>query len=505
MMKFRFPLFLLLIVALLSSCGGSAVVTDIDNEDVFKFTILQINDVYEIAPLQNGEFGGMARVATLDKELIAENPNTIGVLSGDFVSPSLIGTLTLNEQKIAGLQMIECIGAAGIDYVTFGNHEFDIKEDELQRCLDASTFDWTTCNAFQVTDSGEHAPFEKNGVPVPEYIIHEFKAGDVTLKLGLIGVVLPFNKADYVYYDPFISKFRQTYEALKEQCDLVIGITHLDINDDLELAKAMPEVPLLLGGHDHHNMIERVGNVRVTKADANAKTAYVHHIGYNRKTGEVKLQSELRNLNRTVDLDPDVDAIVQRWNTVADSAMSQMGYNSHEVLYTTTEPLNGLESSIRSGQTNLGRMIAASMKATSPTCEIALMNSGSIRVDDVLEGELLVSDVLRTLPFGGGVSTFEISGADLLKVLEIGGTTNINTGGYLQLSGIKNFRNSWEVNDEPLDLERIYFAVGTSFLMSGKEANLGMMADFESIEVEFVGDSTRNDIRDIFMEYLRHK
>jgi 2',3'-cyclic-nucleotide 2'-phosphodiesterase (5'-nucleotidase family) len=245
--------------------------------------------------------------------------------------------------------------------------------------------------------------------------------------------------------------------------------------------------------------------VRVTKADANAKTAYVHHIGYNRKTGEVKLQSELRNLNRTVDLDPDVDAIVQRWNTVADSAMSQMGYNSHEVLYTTTEPLNGLESSIRSGQTNLGRMIAASMKATSPTCEIALMNSGSIRVDDVLEGELLVSDVLRTLPFGGGVSTFEISGADLLKVLEIGGTTNINTGGYLQLSGIKNFRNSWEVNDEPLDLERIYFAVGTSFLMSGKEANLGMMADFESIEVEFVGDSTRNDIRDIFMEYLRHK
>ena len=29
------------------------------------FTFLQVNDVYEIAPIQGGEFGGMARVETV--------------------------------------------------------------------------------------------------------------------------------------------------------------------------------------------------------------------------------------------------------------------------------------------------------------------------------------------------------------------------------------------------------------------------------------------------------
>ena len=49
-------------------------------------TILQMNDVYEIMPLGGSGLGGLARVAALRKQLLAENPNTFTVLAGDVLS-----------------------------------------------------------------------------------------------------------------------------------------------------------------------------------------------------------------------------------------------------------------------------------------------------------------------------------------------------------------------------------------------------------------------------------
>src|SRR5258708_11942564 len=79
------------------------------------FTILQLNDIYEIAPLRGSDEGGLARVATIRKQLLQENPNTITVLAGGFVSPSLTGPLsyrhplTPHTQKIARKQIIELL------------------------------------------------------------------------------------------------------------------------------------------------------------------------------------------------------------------------------------------------------------------------------------------------------------------------------------------------------------------------------------------------------------
>jgi 2',3'-cyclic-nucleotide 2'-phosphodiesterase (5'-nucleotidase family) len=56
-----------------------------------QWTFLQMNDVYELIPLGGGKKGGLARVATIRKLLLQENPNTITVVSGDVVSPSALG------------------------------------------------------------------------------------------------------------------------------------------------------------------------------------------------------------------------------------------------------------------------------------------------------------------------------------------------------------------------------------------------------------------------------
>ena len=131
-MRFRSLLWLFSLLLLTSACNTTQ--TGLVDPKAFniEFTILQINDVYEISPLEGGKAGGLARVATVKKELLKENPNTIAAIAGDFLSPSLIGTLKQdNGEKIAGLQMVETLNAMGLDYATFGNHEFDLSDLDL--------------------------------------------------------------------------------------------------------------------------------------------------------------------------------------------------------------------------------------------------------------------------------------------------------------------------------------------------------------------------------------
>ena len=274
----------LLSMAILLSTQGCKTVHKVPvNTAEISFTILQLNDVYEIAPLAGGKIGGMARVETIQKQLQKENPNLLTIHAGDFLSPSLIGTIKENGERINGAQMVDVMNAVGFDYITYGNHEFDIDATALQKRLNESNFVWTSCNTFMAEG---HAPFfkEQDGKKInsPEYIIHEIKNtnGD-KVKIGFIGVTIPFNKNKYVVYDDVNSSARKTYDKIKNDIDIAIGITHLERNQDSLFALAMPELSLLIGGHDHNNMIFNVGKVRITKADANARTVYVHRFKYN--------------------------------------------------------------------------------------------------------------------------------------------------------------------------------------------------------------------------------
>jgi hypothetical protein len=94
--------------------------------DYVHFTILQMNDVYELLPLNNGQTGGLARVATIRKLLKQENSNTVTMLAGDLISPSALATATIlidgKNQTMAGRQMIAAMNELGLNFSTFGNH-----------------------------------------------------------------------------------------------------------------------------------------------------------------------------------------------------------------------------------------------------------------------------------------------------------------------------------------------------------------------------------------------
>jgi 2',3'-cyclic-nucleotide 2'-phosphodiesterase (5'-nucleotidase family) len=54
-----------------------------------KVTLLQVNDVYQFAPVDQGTRGGLGRLLTLRKSIQQENPNTLFLMGGDTISPSV--------------------------------------------------------------------------------------------------------------------------------------------------------------------------------------------------------------------------------------------------------------------------------------------------------------------------------------------------------------------------------------------------------------------------------
>lgn len=511
-MRFRSLLWLFSLLLLTSACNTTQTGFVDPKASNIEFTILQINDVYEISPLEGGKAGGLARVATVKKELLRENPNTIAAIAGDFLSPSLIGTLKQeNGEKIAGLQMVETLNAMGLDYATFGNHEFDLSDpDLLQKRINQSQFEYTVCNA-QRADGGSLRPFVQvvkgQERPIPEYIIREFRnaRGDV-VRVGIIGVLLPFNQKEYVSYKPVVQAFKETYEKVKAQTDVVIALTHLAVEDDQALAAEVPGVLIFLGGHDHTHMNHYVENTIITKADANAKTAYIHRVTFNLASGFARVRSSLKQIDDSIPDDPATMAVVEKWQGEVDKLMRGMGYVPDEQVYFAKEPLECKEVDIRSRPTNYGRLTVEAFEAAWPGADLYLINSGSMRMDDDIQGAVTQYDVLRTFPFGGPITHMELPGNILEKALDIGLVTNRTEGGYFQVKNVENVNGKWHINGQPINVGKKYSVVLPEFVASGKEGNLGFLKDFKYEKREqftINGKQVRNDIRDLVIGYMK--
>lgn len=451
------------------------------NSDDGKIDIVfvQVNDVYEIQPMAGGKEGGMARLATLKKQLKQHNPNTFLIMAGDFVSPSVYNSLPYEGKRIRGRQMIDAMNAAGTDFAVFGNHEFDINETELQDRINESGFTWIASNTFHKKD-GQVAPFRRtpNGPAFPEYLIMNVKDADgTTARIGFIGLTLPFNRAEYVSYTDALSTAKALYNKIKDSVDAVVALTHQFIADDQKLAKEIPGLALVMGGHEHDMRFVKEGSVYITKAHANAKSAYINTLKINRKNARISVTPRLQYIDEKIALDTLVDKVVKKWTSIADQNFGALGFDANAVVLSKGEPLEGREEYLRRQPTNFTRIIIRSMEAAAPQADVAIVNSGSIRVDDVLQMPVTQYDILRSLPFGGGIREVDMKGSLLLQTLEAG-RKNAGIGGYLLYSEHVQFNNgTWTLKKVPIDPNKTYRVAMSDFLITGKEANMDFLVE----------------------------
>jgi len=466
--------------------------------DIAEFTILQINDVYEITPVEGGRSGGLARVATLRKQLLAEGDPVLTVIAGDFYSPSALGTARVDGERLAGKQMVAVLNALGMDVAALGNHEFDVSEESFRARLTESDFAYVSAN---VRPADGAAPFPN---VQPRLVVPVELAQGGTVRVGFTSTVLPSTVKDYVQYTDPLETLAEQVRQLDREADVEIGLTHLSFADDATAAATIPGIDMILGGHEHENVRAYRGSrfVPVLKADANARTAFVHRINLNRATEEVSVESELVHITDAIPDDPEVAAVVNEWVEKAYAGFREQGFNPDRVAVTIGEVLDGREGTVRTRPALLGQLIADGFKSAG-NVDAALFNGGSIRIDDVITvGPFTEYDAIRVMPFGGEVLTIRLSGAILARALDQG-EANAGTGGYLQRSGIERGASGWAVAGRPLDPSATYTIAVNDFLASGREAGL----DFFSIEgnpgIEQVGE--HGDVRRALLDELTRR
>jgi 2',3'-cyclic-nucleotide 2'-phosphodiesterase (5'-nucleotidase family) len=489
----------------LISCSSTKNLTK-DNKEI-DISFLQINDVYEIAPLAGGKEGGVARVATLKKQWLQKNPNTFLFIAGDFVSPSVYNSLQFNGKAIRGRQMVEALNAAGMDLAVFGNHEFDIKENELQERINESSFQWISTNAFH-KQNNKVEPFQKNGIPFPQtYVMKLSDADGTTAKIGIISATLPFNRADYVSYSDPLASAKEAYNSLKDSVDAVVALTHQTIAEDKKLAAEIPGLAVILGGHEHDMRFEKLGKVFITKAHANAKSAYAINLHINKKKKEIGVEPQLIYINESIALDSATSLVVQKWTGIAEKNYSSLGFDANKIVLNSGAPLDGREAEVRSHPTNLTRLIVFAMQQAAPQADVVLINSGSVRVDDILPMPVTEYDIIRTLPFGGGIREAGMKGSLLVQTLEQG-LKNRGIGGYLQFNeNLIREEGVWKLKGMPVEPNETYRVAMSDFLFTGKEANLDFLNPSNPDIVKVYPPVTsisdpRSDIRLAIIRYL---
>jgi 5'-nucleotidase len=463
-------------------------------DNAIKFNLIQINDVYEITPV--GKEGGMAKLATVFNAYKQVNPNTFLLIAGDFFSPSALGTARVDGERLAGKQMVALLNAIPLYLATFGNHEFDVSEAQFLQRLDESKFGWVSSNVI-AADGRAFQKVEPNRIQIIE-------SGGQRVRVGYFGVTIPSNPAKYVKYTDFMDEAVKQVRELRPKVDVLIALTHLAYADDMRLALAFPDIDMIIGGHEHEkHRIEIASLPGIYKADANARSVFVHEFAFDPITRKLRKNSTLRPLGADIPEDPTVRSEVEKWVKIAFDGFRKDGFNPEAKVADVSMALDGRESSVRNGPTELTKIIADGMLAVAPGSEIAIYNSGSIRIDDMIQpGEVTEYDVIRILPFGGKIVSIRVKGAFLKRVLSQG-IANKGQGGYLQTAGVTYNGDQPMHNGEAIDDSRVYTIAINDFLLTGNEQNFSWLKRDGNPEITVMME--HQDIRNATIAELKRR
>lgn len=409
-----------LFVLLALPCFADEEVGPFTRGDQVQLTILQLNDVYQTGAGGDGR-GGMARVATLRQSLLMNQPDSLFLFAGDTLSPSVASIL------FRGKQMIAAWNAVGLDYATFGNHEFDFGPQVLQERIAESKFKWIASN---VIDRRTAKPFGG----ALEYAIHEVRG----VKVGIFGVLTPETMLtshpgkDIEIRDPCDTAKQVVPKLRAAGAQVIVGLTHLSMADDRALAACVP-IDVIVGGHDHVLIQSYANGTPIFRCGSDAKYLGKIDVAFSPSHRRVEATDfELIPVSTRVPEDPATAKAVLEYEVLLSKELDQ-------VIARSLVELDAVQSNNQSRETNLGSFIADVFRQAGHA-QIAILNGGTIRSNTTYgPGDLRKRDVLSILPFENSITTLRMTGAQVIQALEHGvGLVGTKTDGrFPQVSGLR--------------------------------------------------------------------
>lgn len=422
-----------------------------------ELVVLQLNDTYRLDAVHDKdgrEQGGLGRVVALVRQLKKQNKHVLVLHAGDFLAPSLESTQLGSAPMVEALNYLHDIAPV---YVVPGNHEFDGKGPELLAdALARSRFHWVLSN-LERAGPGVNAELSRRA---QRSVVVPFRK----LKVGIFALSIHGAQGGRdTAYAPLAADYGAVAEAeiarLEEQgADLIVGLTHLDMADDVKLSRHRLRHPRFIwvaGGHEHHWQREAPsdGAALITKGDSNARTVW--KVSVLLKGGRPELREE--RVDVTDPLKPDEK--FQR--EVADyyrlrlrqerPHLDRVIARSPGVCYQASEQL------VREEQSNWGSLIADSMRRAHSNlpADVAVLNGGSIRIDDNFCGAVTFEHLERSLAFESPVVLVKLRGKHLKEqVLEHSVAGKSGDGRFLQVSGVRfSFDRGREDGDRVWDVK----------------------------------------------------
>ena len=420
---------LLAIISLLlfSACATTAPQTA-------GITFIHLNDTYRVGAVEDDTAGGFSRVVTLVRELQDQGREVRILHGGDFLYPSL------ESQLWDGLQMVDAmnfLNAVAPLYVTAGNHEFDRRgPEQLVAALKASEFAWVGDNYSFGTGDAEADALLRAGFT--------FEAGGKTI--GVFSVTLHGddggNTRAYVDIDPdYQAVARRAVEALDARgVDLIIGVTHVHMWQDVAMAQLKAEYPQLVfivGGHEHEPQYSEGSKkaAAVMKGASNARVVWRIDVDFD-ATGGYTVDERRITIDESIAFDPEYEVLADKWNSLL---LEKFPFLEARI-GTASLAMDAREEFIRSQESSWGNFIVDQMRKAfgQPSADFGFINSGTLRLDDVVEGDILFEDVGRTFGFSSFLRYTTLTGAEFRQVMEAGYRGGPEAQGYFpQISGFR--------------------------------------------------------------------
>ncbi|MBI4968246.1 MAG: bifunctional metallophosphatase/5'-nucleotidase [Rhodospirillales bacterium] len=426
-----------------------------------RITLLHFNDFYRLAP-EKGQ-GGFAPLMTLIRAERARAPEALTILSGDFISPSLLSSFD------QGQHMIALGNELGVDLAVPGNHEFDYGPTVFRARMRESRFPWLIANLFE----SDGRAF--NNAPIA--LVRE--VGGV--KVGFLGLITP-RTAELApglrgfRFEPPIEAARVALEALKGQgAELFVALTHLTISEDRALARALPTLDLILGGHDHEPITWREGRTLIHKSGSDGHWLGVVELRVDReKAGERWRVTPAWRMEPTQNVTPD-PAMAARV-AVHEGRLEPI---LNQPVGACACVLDSRRDTVRTKDSSLAALVTDALRDRLGA-DAALMNGGGFRGDALRASGtgLTRRDLVTELPFGNVAVLLEISGRQLRQALEHGlARLEAKSGAFPQVSGLAVTYDparpagarilSIEIGGRTLDAETRYRLATSDYLAAG--------------------------------------
>jgi 2',3'-cyclic-nucleotide 2'-phosphodiesterase (5'-nucleotidase family) len=407
-----------------------------DRDTLRELVIIHTNDFHGHIK-EEKEYAGAARISAFVKQQRRKYPGVLFLDAGDAVSGTPVSTM------YKGLPIFKVMNEMGYDIGTLGNHEFDHGYRHIAEFRKIANHPLLSANVYDSNNNlisdGEHQVLETNGI-----------------KIGIIGLttdntpamVTPVGNDGLNFLSPE-KVLRKQVAILRPKVDLLVVLSHVGHQEELLLAKSIPGIDIIVGGHSH-TLVETP--IKVGPANTPTYIAQAHRYGTHVGMLHFMVDTESKTVSgfsgklvAAADLpeaDEKVLAVVNFWEEKVESLVN-------------------MDIAI-SDQEISGHKLQAKIEATMASvagADFGYYNIGGVR-DKIPKGPVTARHIWNIEPFGNTLVTLQISGADYLTLLsreseqhpsisaiKPGKTYKIATNSFIGAHAVKAFGDKVELND----------------------------------------------------------